>query len=24
VRETVYVGEPFTAPEWRSPWRAPP
>ena len=24
MRETVYVGEPFTAPEWRSPWRAPP
>lgn len=24
VRETVYVGEPFTAPRWRSRWRAAP
>jgi SnoaL-like domain len=23
-RETVYVGEPFDAPEWRAPWRAEP
>jgi SnoaL-like domain len=24
VRETVYVGEPFVAPEWRAHWRAAP
>jgi hypothetical protein len=24
VRETVYVGEPFDAPEWRAPWRVAP
>jgi SnoaL-like domain len=24
TRETVYVGEPFDAPEWRAPWRAAP
>ena len=24
VRETIYVGEPFDAPEWRAPWRAAP
>ena len=24
VRETIYVGEPFTAPEWRAQWRAAP
>jgi hypothetical protein len=24
VRETVYVGEPFDAPEWRAQWRAAP
>ena len=23
-RETIYVGEPFDAPEWRAPWRATP
>jgi hypothetical protein len=22
VRETIYVGEPFDAPEWRAQWRA--
>ena len=22
VRETLYVGEPFDAPEWRAQWRA--
>ena len=21
VRETIYVGEPFDPPEWRSQWR---
>ena len=24
VRETVYVGEPFDAPEWRAQWRVAP
>jgi hypothetical protein len=24
VRETVYVGEPFDAPEWRARWRVAP
>ena len=24
ARETIYVGEPFDAPEWRAPWRAAP
>jgi hypothetical protein len=24
VRETIYVGEPFDAPDWRAPWRAAP
>jgi hypothetical protein len=24
VRETVYVSEPFEAPEWRAQWRAAP
>jgi len=24
VRETVYVAEPFDAPDWRAPWRAAP
>ena len=24
VRETIYVGEPFAAPEWRAPWRIAP
>jgi hypothetical protein len=24
VRETVYVGEPFDAPEWRAQWRTAP
>jgi SnoaL-like domain len=24
VRETVYFGEPFEAPDWRAPWRAEP
>lgn len=24
VRETIYVGEPFDAPEWRAPWRVAP
>jgi hypothetical protein len=24
VRETVYVAQPFEAPEWRAPWRAAP
>ena len=24
VRETIYVGEPFEAPEWRGPWRVAP
>ena len=24
VRETIYVGEPFDAPEWRAQWRAEP
>jgi hypothetical protein len=23
-RETIYVGEPFDAPEWRAQWRAAP
>ena len=24
VRETIYVGEPFNAPEWRASWRVAP
>jgi len=24
MRETIYVGEPFAAPEWRAQWRAAP
>jgi hypothetical protein len=24
VRETIYVGEPFEAPDWRAQWRAAP
>ena len=24
VHETIYVGEPFAAPEWRAPWRVAP
>jgi hypothetical protein len=24
VRETIYVTEPWDAPEWRAPWRAAP
>ena len=24
VRETIYVGEPFDAPEWRAQWRVAP
>jgi hypothetical protein len=24
VRETIYVGQPFDAPDWRAQWRAAP
>jgi hypothetical protein len=24
ARETIYVAEPWEAPEWRAPWRAAP
>jgi hypothetical protein len=24
ARETIYVTEPWDAPEWRAPWRAAP
>jgi hypothetical protein len=24
VRETIYVGQPFDAPEWRAQWRVAP
>jgi hypothetical protein len=24
VRETIYVSEPFDAPDWRAEWRAAP
>ena len=24
IRETIYVGEPFEAPEWRAEWRVAP
>jgi hypothetical protein len=24
ARETIYVTEPWDAPEWRAPWRAEP
>jgi hypothetical protein len=23
ARETIYIGEGWTAPEWRAPWRSP-
>jgi hypothetical protein len=24
IRETIYLAEPWEAPEWRAPWRAAP
>jgi hypothetical protein len=24
ARETIYITEPWEAPEWRAPWRAAP